>query len=105
MDDTIKTHIDVDKLRSRSTSIPYPHIRIDELSNCIPLVVSILNDGDIPLLATLKGTTKIIKRISKSALTISKLLRVSSVTVYLSVKENYRVTDIVEYMEVLARWI
>lgn len=101
----VKSKIDIDALRSRSTSIPYPHIRIDDLNKCVPLVVTALEEGDTPLLGTLKGTTKIVKHVSKSALNFSRLLRVTSLSIVFSETESYEITSILDYMEVAQKWI
>lgn len=101
----VKSHLDPDALRSRSTSMPYPHIRIDDLNKCVPLVITALEEGNIPLLGTLKGTTKIVKNISKSALNFSKLLRVTSLSIVFSETESSEVTNILDYMEAAQKWI
>ncbi len=101
----IVNKFDPDIIRNRNTTKPYPNIIINDLNRCIPIVVSCLIEGDIPLLGTLNGTTKIIKKIDRSALNIEKLLRISSITVYLTEKEYYNVSNVKEYMEVCFKWI
>lgn len=101
----VKSHLDPSALRSRSTTMPYPHIKIEDLNKCVPLVISALEEGDVPLLGTLKGNTKIVKHISKSALNFSKLLRVTSLSIVLNEAESSEVTSILDYMEVAQKWI
>jgi hypothetical protein len=101
----VKSKLNLEELRVRSTSIPYPHIKIGDLNKCVPLVITALEEGDIPLLGTLKGTTKIVKHISKSALNVSKLLRVTSISIAFSETDSSEVTSILDYMEVAQRWI
>ena len=101
----IKSSIDVDKLRSRSVEMPYPHLTITDLNNCVPIVVSALEEGDLPLIGTHKGQTKIIKLISASALNINKLLKVTSLS-YSKDKENScDIKSVIDYMEVCSKWI
>lgn len=100
----VKTYLDVDSLRSRATSIPYPHINIVDLNKCVPVVVSALEEGDIPLLGTFKGTTKIVKSISNSALNIYKLIRVTEIEVVFNEEDVCPVSSVLDYMEVAQRW-
>lgn len=101
----IKSKLDVDALRSRSVTTPYPHIKIiSELNFCVPAVVSALEDGECPLLGTLNGTTKIIKNISKSALNIHKLIRVTDIAIALSPDDIREIKSIEDYMEVALIW-
>lgn len=101
----IRSKLDVDALRSRKTSMPYPHVKLTELNRCIPVVISSLEKGDVPVLGTLNGVTKIVANMSKSALNINKLIKVSNISLVLSDYEEYLITNIVEYMEVANKWI
>lgn len=100
----VKSKLDVQSLRSRSTSMPYPHVRIEDLNKCVPVVINALEEGDIPLLGTLKGTTKIVKSISKSALNFSMLLRVTSLSIIFTETDESEITSIMDYMEVANKW-
>lgn len=101
----VKNQLDVESLRSRSTTIPYPHIKIEDLNKWVPVVVSSLEKGDVPLLGTFKGVTKIVSYVSKSAVNFSKLLRVTSLSIALSETESTEITSVLDYMEVAQKWI
>lgn len=100
----VKSYVDPEELRSKTVSTPYPHIKIKDLNRCVPLVVNALEEGDTPLLGTFKGTTKIIKSISNSAINISKLLRVTELDVVFSEDDSCEVSCVLDYMEVALRW-
>lgn len=102
--DGVKSSLDVDALRSRTVSMPYPHFKIADLNKCVPIVVSALEEGDIPLLGTLNGNTKIVKRISNSAININKLLRVTALDFCRKEGDCVRISSILDYMEVSDYW-
>lgn len=101
----IRSELDADKLRSREVEVSYPHIKINDFNKCIPLMISCLDDGNIPVLASLNGVTKIIKNMSNSAINFSKLLRVTDVTLYVSNNDSFVIKSIFDYMEVADKWI
>lgn len=101
----VKKQLDVDALRSRAVTMPYPHISIVDLNKCVPLVISTLEEGDVPLLGTLNGVTKIVKKISKSSMNINKLIRVTELELAITEDDVNKVTDLLSYMEVAPRWI
>ena len=103
--DGIKNKIDVDALRSRTIDRPYPNFHISKLNNTVPIVISSLEEGDVPLLGTLNGTTKILKRISNSAININRLLRVTEVEYHKDANNFRNMKSIEDYMEVALEWI
>jgi hypothetical protein len=101
----IRKFIDPDNFKSKSVSTPYPHIKIVELNIATKLVVDSLDEGDMPLLATYKGETKIIKSISNSAININRLLKVNDLDVVFSKDNIYNIQNILDYMEASKEWI
>lgn len=101
----IKSTLDVDALRSRKTTTPYPHVKITDLNKCVPIVITALEEGDIPVLATLNGVTKVVKSISLSAFNFQKLLRVTSIEYCKSRTEVKRIKTIKDYIDVVSLWI
>lgn len=105
MVDEVKSSLDPDALRSRTTKMPYPNIHIKDLNKCVPIVVNSLEEGSLPLLGTLNGVTKIIKKISESSYNINKLLRVTSLEVNINEGYSRNIETISDYMEVAMEWI
>lgn len=101
----IRRTLDPEALKSRATSMPYPHAFIRDINKCVPIVISALEEGDLPLVGTYKGATKIVKMISRTALNFHKLLRVTEVEMRFSQSDVSPVNDILDYMEVSQRWI
>lgn len=101
----ISSKLDIEKIRSRETSMPYPHLFIEELSSCCAVVIQALDEGNVPLIATYKGTTKIVKKISNSVYNIDKLLRVTTLRCFDSKDSSIQISSVLDYMEVVNRWI
>lgn len=81
--------------------MPYPHLEIKELNDAITLVISGLEEGDLPLITTYEGDVYKVASINKSALTLNKLVRVTDVVYHkTSTEQNVLRTalDIVEAM-------
>lgn len=79
--------------------MPYPCLEIKELNDAITLIISGLEQGDLPVLATYEDDVYQVASISKSALTINKLVRVVEVIYHkTSAEQNVLRTalDIVE---------
>lgn len=94
--------LDVDKFSSRESSLSYPYFELGDLNDVTPLVVGVLDNGDIPLVGQYKGVTKILRRVSSSAFNVSKLLRIQlSVTYHKSETESYPLRNILDYLEVV----
>lgn len=93
--------IDVDRLRDRPISTPFPHLVINDLNTCIPIVVSALESGNLPLVGTLNGKTKIVKRISESAYNALKLLQVTKLTWVASEADRVPINNIEDYLGVV----
>ena len=66
---TANTHIEA----------PYPNLELKKLDDAVTLVISGLEKGDLPVIGTYEGREFKVASISKSALTIAKLVRVTEV--------------------------
>ena len=87
------------------TSVEYPHILIEDTTEALAVLVSCLEDGDIPLYIEFNGTThRLDKTISKSPLNLSKILKVYPMTIYVSKDELYKVTNTSELMDLGLWW-
>lgn len=58
-------------------SMPYPHIELLEPSDAVALVLESLEKGDLPVICTYDNTVRKIASITRSALDILTLSRVS----------------------------
>ena len=98
--------LNIQSFTSKQVQYKYPYIRLKELNDTTPLVVSMLEEGDIPLLAEYKGITKVISHISSSAYNIDKLIRTHSGVVYCKAASDEReIYSAREYLEVISGWI
>lgn len=101
----IVNHVDLGKIGATEVSTPYPHIKILDLNKWSAIVIKSLEEGDVPLVGTLKGVTKIVKRISKSAINIDKLIRVTSIQIAFSKEESVPIESTKDYLEEALKWI
>lgn len=79
--------------------MPYPNLEIQEINEAVTLVLSGLDEGDLPVIGTYEGRTYRVASIDKSAINIWKLARVVTVTLHRSADDNTVLrtsTDIVE---------
>lgn len=81
-------------------SMPYPHLRIEGLTDALTIVIDSLAEGDLPLMISYQGRLYHPKDISRSPLVISKLLRLTSVTLYRNESESVEIHNNLELMEV-----
>lgn len=97
--------LDVDKFRSRFVDMVYPCIRIDDLNDTTPLLVDFLESGEVPVMATYKGVSKVVCNISLSAYNIDKILRTHNEVFFLKQPgDEVQIRNIQGYLEVLS-WI
>ena len=68
--------------------VPYPNLELKQLDDAVTLVISGLEKGDLPVIGTYEGKEFKVASISKSALTINKLVRVTEVTYHKSETES-----------------
>ena len=101
----VKSKLNIDEIKNKSISRPYPNLVIKDLNKCLPVIVSSLKEGDLSLLCTFKGVTKEIKKISNSAININYLLSITDLEFHKSPEEKVDITNITEYLEVAYEWI
>ena len=102
----ILNKIDPEAVRSRATNVvPYPNIRLLELNKCVPLIVSTLETGDVALIGTLNGVTKILCKISLTLGNITKLLAVSKIMIQYDEEREKVIENPKDYLEVMYNWI
>ena len=58
-------------------TMPYPCLELKKLDDPVTLVLSGLEQGDLPVIGSFEGRTYKVASISNSALTIHKLVRVT----------------------------
>jgi len=94
--------LDVEKFSSKESTLTYPYFELLNLNDVVPLTVSALDKGDIPLIGHHKDMTKILCRISSSAFNVSKLLRVQLTLIYhKSESESFTLKNVLDYLEVV----
>lgn len=92
--------IDVEKLTQRTTGKSYPCVRIDNPTQCLPVVVQSLEKGDTQLVVDLNGQRKCVTRISLSAFNINKLMRCCGDVIYLRDEGlEEKIESISQYLE------
>lgn len=101
------SQIDVEKLTQRTTGRSYPCIRIDNPTQCLPVVVQSLEKGETQLVVDLNGVRKCVTRISLSAFNIDKLMRCCGDVIYLQDEGlEEKIETISQYLECIEKqWI
>lgn len=76
--------IDIQELTARKTGKSYPcvFIKLSNNNEALPVVIRTLEKGDMQLILEFNGITKVIDRISPSAININNLLRVNGSLIY-----------------------
>ena len=91
----------IDKFYSyKRSKAEYPYLLLDKGSDVIAILLSGLEKGDLPIACTFEG--KVIKKdggISRTPITINKILQVVGVTVILSETDKRPITNIEELIE------
>lgn len=93
--------IDVESFGKKQLQLSYPYIEVTNLNDTTPLIVPILEEGEMPLVAEYKGSRRILKRISMSAYNIDKLLRIKSGIVLHKEIGDVSVSSVREYLEAI----
>ncbi len=84
----------------------YPYFLIDNANESTPLIVSLLQEGELPLVCKYNGVAKEVGRISPSALNVDKLIRThGSILVYKSEFEYKALRNVEEYLEEVCEWM
>ena len=96
--------INIHEFTKRTTPVVYPYLKVLEPNNTTPLIVSVLEKGDMPLIIELDGIRKVVARISKSAFNIDKLLRTcGSLELYVGEGNSIMIREVTDYLEVF-KW-
>lgn len=88
----------------KTVQLTYPSLELEDLSEVTPLVIGLLQEGDIPVVGVYNGKRKVIARISPSACNVDKILRThNSVYVRESETDKCFIRDVRDWLEVLLR--
>lgn len=82
-------------------SMPYPHVEVLEPTDPLALVLGSMEEGELPVLCTINGSTRKIKAIRKSAITLLDLSRVTKLIYSISADNKRELKNIDDIMEVL----
>lgn len=94
--------INIDDLVSRKTEETYPNFLIQHPNDTVPIVVRSLEEGDTQLIVEFNGQRKCVKRISRSAINVKRLLRtVGHLEYVLGQGSSVTIDDIETYLNVV----
>lgn len=98
--------LDVESYRSNLVKDVQTHILIHDINDTTPLVVQLLEDGDVPVIAEYNGQRRIMKRMSTSAYNIDKILRTHKEIEYVDGEGLHTpIKTIRDYLEVISGWM
>lgn len=98
---SVVTELNVEEFSRKHTNIKYPNFILNNINETTPLVVSLLEEGEIPLIGIHNGVKKVVKYISNSAYNVDKILRTHGVITYvLSESDSKVIKRIQDYLEV-----
>lgn len=86
-----------------TVGMTYPHLRINALSDVIPILVSNLSEGVLPIYVMRDGTLLEIGTFDESPLNLKALIDIVKPEYHSSGEERVQLKEVKEYMEVLAR--
>ena len=94
--------LDIDQFGKQKSKLGYPYLEILEFNDVLPLVVGVLEKGDMQVVAKHNEVNKIIGRISLSAYNIDKLIRTKQVLrLHKDEDNNAVITSVQDYLEVI----
>jgi hypothetical protein len=97
--------IDVEGLTHSRVTLQYPYIKLNNINDTTPLVLSTLENGPMKIIGEYKGQCKVLGSMSGSAYNIDKLLRTHDSLDYVVSDGNVNcITTVREYLEVLSGW-
>ena len=96
--------LDVDRFSEVNVQVN-EHLLIEELNPTYPLIVDIMEKGDLAVVGCYKGQQRVVANISRSAYNINILLRTHNGLKYVGPQGMKNITCIDDYMEVLIDWI
>lgn len=78
------------------------YLEVLELNPTYPLVVGLLEEGELQVIAEYKGQRRVIANISESAYNVDKLLRTHGELKYVTeTGESYPIKSVIDYLEVI----
>lgn len=80
-------------------NVQYPHIYIEGLSEALSIVIRDLEEGDLPIIVHHNDILYKVASISRSALVVSKLLRITPIVIYRSETDYAVIRSNVELLE------
>ncbi len=66
-------------IANKKIKMPYPHLKVLDVSDALALIVPSLDKGDLPIICEFEGVTRQIGLVRNSALVINKLNRITRV--------------------------
>ena len=94
--------IDIENLVENKIKLNYPCILIDNPNRTLPLMVRNLEEGDMQLIVEFNGKTKVVKKMSRSALNVDKLIRTNGTLKYVISKDIIiPINSITDYLSCL----
>ena len=97
---SVVTTLDVEEFSKRYSTAMYPRFELVRLNDTTPLVVSLLEQGGVPLIGVYKGERRIIGTVSNSAYNVNKILKTHGSLWYYKTKDNFREVGYIEdYLE------
>lgn len=97
-------YVNVEELTHNKVNLQYPYIELNSLNDTTPLILSLLEKGDLKVVGSLQGQRRVLGSISESAYNIDKLLRTHDSVNYVSETGVREITTVVEYLEALMGW-
>ena len=100
---SVQTEISFDPPKSKRR---YPCFLLEDVNQATPLIITLLSDGEIPLLGRFSAGIREIQRISPSAFNVEKLLKTHrDVKVLLSETREESLKSVEEYLEGIEEWM
>lgn len=97
--------VDVEGLTHKSVTLRYPYIEITNINDTTPLILSVLEKGDITVIGEYKGQRRVLGSISDSAYNMDKILRTHETFNYVEKDCVTEIDSIRKYLEVLSGWM
>lgn len=94
--------IDIESLKSNRTTITYPNIFVSKPDDNLPVIIDALEPGDMEVIIEYNNRQRVIKRISRSALNVDRLIRAEGVIQYYTDADTcIDLYSILDYLEAL----
>lgn len=94
--------LDVDNFSKRKTSITYPNFVLRGMTEVTPVVVPLLDEGEVPVISEYNGKKVVVARMTESAYNVWKLLRTHEAISYNpNETESYEIRSIKDYLDLI----